>query len=77
MSRNLRGRLERLERDQPDPANGMPSSRFFDLLPAYYVLGTVDLADLSPTDAMWIERFRGVFVTEEAQSQECGPAKAR
>jgi hypothetical protein len=74
MNRNLRGRLERLERDQPDPDNGKPSRNFFNLLAEVYILGTVDVADLSPTDRTWVEKFRGVFVTAEAPNQECNTA---
>ena len=70
MSRNLRGRLERLERDQPDPANGMPSPNIFDLLPQVYILGTVDPAHLSPVDRLWVEKFRNVFVAKEARGSE-------
>jgi hypothetical protein len=73
-SLSFRARLERLEVDQPEPVDGMPSPNFFDLLPAVYVLGTVDMADLSPVDRAWAEKFRGVFVTEDVQDRECGPA---
>ena len=76
MSR-MRSRLERLERDQPEPDNGMPSANFFDLLPQVYILGTVDVADLSPTDRAWVEKFRNVFVAKEAPNRECDPAEAR
>jgi hypothetical protein len=76
MSR-LRSRLERLERDQPEPDKGMPSSNFFNLLAEVYILGTVDVADLSPTDRTWVEKFKRVFVAEEAPNEECGPAEAR
>jgi hypothetical protein len=75
MSR-FRGRLERLERDQPDPANGMPSPNFFNLL-LEVVLGTVDPADLSPTDRAWVEKFSGVWVAQETPKQGRDPAEVR
>ena len=74
---SLRTRLERLERDQPEPDDGMPSPNLFDLLPQVYILGTVDVADLRPVDRAWVEKFRGVFVAKEARNQECDPAEAR
>lgn len=75
MSR-IRGRLERLERDRPDRANGSPSSNFFDLLLGV-LLETVDPGDLSPVDRAWVERFCGVWGAEISQRLEGDPAEAR
>jgi hypothetical protein len=76
MSRNLRGRLERLERDQSDPASGNPSPNFFDLLFGVY-LGDVNPADLGPADRAWVEKFSGVWASNEAPNQDGDPAETR